>query len=68
MVDAVIPESTDVTGGRREDQQRALTSLRLWRLLEDWESMGVIRWVDKRLWVAFCPSGADALSDEDRWW
>ena len=52
-------------------RSQALTFLRLWRLeelLEDWQSMGVIRWDDTRLWVAFCPSVADALNDEDCLW
>ena len=52
-------------------QVQALTSLRLWlleELLEDWESMGVIRRDDTRLWVAFCPFVADALSDGGCWW
>ena len=108
VVEAVVPESTDVTErcrdadmsestmemsedaragigrclrcleravwggwGVRVRRVQALTSLRLWRLEEllgDWESMGVIRRGDTRLWVAFCPSGEDALNDEDCWW
>ena len=47
-------------------QIQADTSLRLGRLeelLEEWESMGVVRRDDTRLWVAFCPSVADNLSE-----
>ena len=101
VVDAVVPESTDVTERWRDADMsesmsdmsedaaetstgleldvvrvrvhrvQALTSLRLWRLeelLEEWESMGVIRRDDTWLWVSFCPSIADALNDEDCWW
>ena len=50
---------------------QADTSLRLGRLeelFEEWESMGVVRRDDTRLWVAFCPSVADNFSNEDCWW
>ena len=74
-LDVVLDALSELSGEDGGDWVRvrrvqALTSLRLWRLeelLEDWESMGVIRWDDTRLWVAFCPSVGDALNDEDCW-
>ena len=72
-LDIVLDALSELSGKEGEDwvpvrRVQALTFLLLWRLgelFEDWESMGVIRRDDTRLWVAFCPSVADALNDED---